>query len=162
MADINDIRKRSGWLAKTTIDILSNILADVSQETATTYRDGGDGWTALEAVCHLRDFDTIFQHRVERMLNEELPDLDPADHDQMVIDSRYNEQNMVEVLADFAAHRRGFIDLFKSLTAEQWERYGNHPERESFSMTDALMQLGLHDVTHIEQITRTLHERRSA
>ncbi len=159
MIDMNTLRKRNGWLAKTTPDILKNILGDVTQETATTYRDSGDGWTALEALCHLRDFDYIFQHRVERMLSEELPDLVPADHDQMVIDNRYSEQDLNEVLADFVQHRRAFIDLFKSLTDEQWERHGNHPERESFSMTDALMQLGLHDVTHIEQITRTLHEK---
>ncbi len=160
MADITTIRKRSGWLAKTTVDVLSNIFGNVTHEAATTFRDSGDGWTALEALCHLRDFDYVFQGRVERMLNEELPDLAPADHDQMVIDNRYNEQNLEEVLADFVAHRRGFIDLFKSLSDEQWERYGNHPERESFSMTDALMQLGLHDVTHIEQITRTLLEKK--
>lgn len=159
MAEMIVIRKRSGWLAKTTVDVLSNILADVTQEMATTYRDSGDGWTALEALCHLRDFDYVFQRRVERMLNEEMPDLVPVDHDQLVIDNRYNEQDLAEVLADFVQHRRGFIDLFKSLSDDQWERHGNHPERESFSMTDAVMQLGLHDVTHIEQITRTLHEK---
>lgn len=159
MADMTSIRKRSGWLAKTTIDVLNNVLADVTQEMATTYRDSGDGWTTVEALCHLRDFDYVFQGRVERMLSEELPDLLPVDHDQLVIDNRCNEQNLDAVLADFVQHRRGFIDLFKSLTDEQWERHGNHPERESFSMTDALMQLGLHDMTHIEQITRTLHEK---
>lgn len=159
MADMTTIRKRSGWLAKTTIDILQNIFGDVSVEAATTYRDGGDGWTALEALCHLRDFDYIFRQRVDRMLGEDLPDLVPVDHDQLVIDNRYNEQSLDDVLADLVQHRRDFIGLFKSLTDEQWERHGNHPERDSFSMTDALMQLGLHDTTHIEQITRTLREK---
>jgi hypothetical protein len=31
-----------------------------------------------------------------------------------------------------------------------------HPERDSFTMIDSVQQVGLHDVTHIEQITRVL------
>jgi len=48
------------------------------------------------------------------------------------------------------------IAFFASLTPEQWARDGVHPEREGFTMTDAVMQVGLHDLDHLEQITRIL------
>ena len=33
-----------------------------------------------------------------------------------------------------------------------------HPERDSFCMTDALMQVSAHDLDHLEQITRVLSQ----
>ena len=52
------------------------------------------------------------------------------------------------------------VALFESLTEEQWKQTGIHPERESFDMIDAVIQVGLHDCEHIEQITRILSEKR--
>jgi hypothetical protein len=40
-----------------------SILKNVSQHDATTYRDGGTGWTVLEVICHLRDFESVYHER---------------------------------------------------------------------------------------------------
>ncbi|MEO1288580.1 MAG: DinB family protein, partial [Chloroflexota bacterium] len=42
------------------ISILKNVVDAVSHEALTTYRDGGVGWTTLEVLCHLRDFEEVF------------------------------------------------------------------------------------------------------
>jgi hypothetical protein len=52
------------------------------------------------------------------------------------------------------------VVLFESLTEEQWSRAGIHPERGHFTLLDSLIQVGTHDVTHLEQITRLLAERK--
>ncbi len=150
------VRKRHIWLMKTTCDILENVLQDVTQEQATTLRDGPDGWTVVEVVCHLRDFDGFFHHRAIMMLEQDHPTLPGYDHEALAIERNYNSEQLSEALAALKSSRQRFIDLFKSLSAEQWERTGIHPEREYFNMTEAVMQVGLHDVTHIEQITRIL------
>jgi hypothetical protein len=56
--------------------------------------------------------------------------------------------------------RARFVALFEDLTAEQWNRAGIHPERGHFTLLDALIQVGTHDVTHLEQITRIIAERK--
>ena len=125
------------------------------------YRDGADGWNVTEVMCHMRDFDEIFHKRAVMITEQENPDLGSYDHDQMVIDGNYNAQDKDKVFADFAAHREQFAEFFAHLTEDQWERAGNHPERDyPFTLLDAIMQVGLHDANHLEQITRILLEKK--
>ncbi len=159
MNDLQPIRQRHIALMQKTLDILTNMLRDVDQSTATTLRDlsdGDKGWTTLEVLCHLRDFDGYFRGRAVMMAMQEHPDLPAYDHEALAIEGRYNEQNLQLVLDELVASRRETIDFFEELSGAQWERTGVHPERGDFAMTDAVMQVGLHDVVHIEQIVRIL------
>ncbi len=158
---LEEIRQRHIKLMQKTVDIVGNILKDVSQHEATTHRDGPDGWTVLEVVAHLRDFDRIFRERAELMLEDEYPELKEVDHDKLVVDEKYNEQNLTQVYIDLVKSRRETITFFSDLSRSQWERFGNHWERGDFSMTDAVIQVCTHEVNHIEQITRILSEARS-
>ncbi|MFM7582540.1 MAG: DinB family protein [Caldilinea sp.] len=154
-------RARAGHirLLRDTLALVDFLAAAAGQGAATTLRDPNDGdtgWTVLEVLCHLRDFDRIFLERARRIVAEAEPLLVAYDHEQMVVDGRYNEQDLSAVLADLRSSRAEFVAFFNSLTAEQWERAGTHPERGRFSLDDALMQVGLHDAMHLEQITRIL------
>lgn len=159
MTTMTLVRQRSIGLMQKTLDTLTNILQKVDDHTAVTLRDPNDGdkgWTTLEVLCHLRDFDEFFHGRVLMMRDQEHPQLPAYDHESLAIERHYNEQNPAQVLADLQQKRARFVALFQSLTDEQWERTGIHPERDSFDMTDAVMQVGHHDAIHIEQITRIL------
>lgn len=154
-------RARAGHirLMRHTLATLEFILADVSQQMATSRRDPNDGdkgWTVLEVVCHLRDFDRIFRSRARRILTEHEPRFERCDHERMVVEFRYNDQDLRTALAELRASRIETADFFEALRGEQWQRSGVHPERGRFTMDDALMQVGLHDMLHIEQITRIL------
>ena len=140
-----------------TLAVVDFLAEAAGQGAATTLRDPNDGdtgWTVLEVLCHLRDFDRIFLERARRIVAEPEPLLTAYDHEQMAVDGRYNEQDLSAVLAALRSSRTEFAAFFKSLTAEQWERAGTHPERGRFSLDDALMQVGRHDVLHLDQITR--------
>jgi hypothetical protein len=157
--NVVDIRERHLRLMQHTLAILGHVLEHISQETAITLRDQNDGpkgWTALEVLCHLRDYDQIFQQRTQMMLDQDYPQLPGYDHEALAIERRYNEQNLHWVLTDLQASRKRVVEFFQSLPSTQWERAGVHPERGHFSMTDACIQVGTHDALHIEQITRIL------
>ncbi len=141
---------------------LNHILRSVSQEDATTYRDNGAGWTALETLGHIRDFDGFFRERAQMMIKQQHPTLPAYDHDALVIERQYNQQNLQTVLDELNESRTQTIEFFKSLNNTQWQMTGIHPERERFDMIDAVIQIGLHDCDHLEQITRILSEKRTA
>ncbi|GAB4513900.1 MAG: hypothetical protein OHK0046_15250 [Anaerolineae bacterium] len=143
-----------------TRDVIVNIFHNITQEEATTFRDGGTGWTALEALCHVRDFDTFFHGRAVMMLNEDHPLLPGYDHEALAIERDYNGQDVRQVVEDFVSFRSSFIAFFEGLTEAEWARTGVHPQRGEWSMLAQVMQLPSHDLTHIEQITRTLAEKR--
>ena len=165
MIILTTVRKSHIHLMKKTCDILGHILHDVSQSAATTYRDcsdpdGREGWTVVEVVCHLRDFDGFFYHRAQMMLAQDTPALPAYDHEALAIEGNYNAQSLVEAYNALRESRQKFVAFFADLSDEQWERAGIHPETGHFTMTNAVMQVGLHDTSHIEQITRILREKK--
>lgn len=158
MGLMTKIRKRHIALMQKTADVLGNILKSISQEQATTLRDGEGGWTMLETLCHLRDYDEIFYTRAQMIIEQEYPVLPAYDQEALVIERKYNEQDMKQVYVDLVKSRHRFVEFFDMLTNEQWERAGQHPEEGHFTMTDVVMQVSRHDLNHIEQITRILAE----
>ena len=46
--------------------------------------------------------------------------------------------------------------LFAALTPEQWARAGVHPESGPFTLTDAVVQMRIHEAIDIEQIAKIL------
>lgn len=159
------VRRRHVKLMRQTLETLGHIVHTTTPNDARTFRDpddGDKGWTSLEILCHLRDFDQFFYDRAVMILEQDHPDLPAYDHEQIAIDRQYNQQDWHTAYAELVESRHRFREWFKALSDEQWERVGNHPERDHpFTLTDAAMQIGLHDVTHIEQITRILRQRRS-
>jgi len=153
---LGQVRERHVGVMRLTCEIFSHILGGVSEEQAHDLRDGPDGWSIVEIVCHLRDFDQIFRSRAVMMLNTDHPRLPAYDHEGMAVERAYQQEQLSSACEQLKASRRETIAFFASLTPDQWERDGVHPERDSFTMTDAVMQVGLHDLDHLEQITRIL------
>ena len=160
MTSIETIRNRHIGLMRKSVQTLGNIIQPLTLEEATTWRDSGDGWTVTEVMCHLRDFDVFFYGRAEMMVALEDPILPAYDHEQLAIDLKYNEQNVFEVYESLKTHREKFAQFFDGLEGEQWDHEGKHPERDSFVMLDSLMQVGLHDNVHMEQMTRIIAEKK--
>lgn len=163
MTDLINLRRRHIRLMQQTCDLLGHLLAQVDQKTATTLRDqrdGPKGWTVLEVLCHLRDYDAIFRERAQRIASEDYPELAPSDHEALAVERAYNRQDLRQVYADLVASRQATIAFFDGLEGDQWERAGLHPERGHFTLTDAVVQVGTHDVIHLEQITRILFDNR--
>lgn len=141
--------------------ILRHILADVTQEQARTIRDGDEGWSVLEILCHLRDYQAIFAERIRRVLAEDNPIFTPYDDNArlaMVIENDYANQDLAAVLADYAATRAQLIDRLASLNEDQWRREGRFADDDAVDLTMPVVHTLLHDADHSEQIARILRQ----
>jgi len=157
--DVDRTRASHIRLMFNTLAVLTYIVEGVDPVRATTLRDANDGdkgWTTLEVLCHLRDYDHIFLDRARLMLAQPTPQLPGYDHERLAVERRYNEQELAAVLGELKRSRAEFIAFFETLDKAQWQCAGIHPERGRFTMDDALMQVGQHDATHLEQLTRIL------
>lgn len=139
--------------------ILGMVLDGVTQAQAETIRDGDDGWTILEIMCHVRDYQEIFMGRAQRMLDEENPTLKPYDaeaREAMITENDYANQDLKAVFADYVATRQQFIALLESLDDEALDRIGTHPMIGTVAVTTPIFHTILHDADHTEQIARIL------
>jgi hypothetical protein len=162
MQELSVIR---GWqfdLLRKSLASVRFILENTEPEALTVYRDGGDGWTAVEVLCHLRDFEEVFLNRAIMTMQEDYPPLPFPDPDGLAEERQYNMQPVWSVYDQWATFRGQFLDFLQAIESEvEWERAGQHPKRGRFSLNDQLILTGWHDMNHIEQMTRTLAEKRS-
>jgi hypothetical protein len=153
------IKQRSVALIRNTTKTLGHILQGVSREDATTYRDGPDGWTITEIVCHLRDFSVIFFDRAMLIHEGGNPTLVGYDQAQLAKDRLYNEEDVHIVYAAMVPYFERLALFFESVADDEWDRYGIHPEQGEFTLTKAMIQVGTHNAIHLEQLTRVLAQK---
>ncbi|MBC8171438.1 MAG: DinB family protein, partial [Anaerolineae bacterium] len=159
MSDLLDrVREKHLILMHRTLLLITNIVEATPAEAMTRYTDGEGGWAVVEVLGHLLDANEYFTGRARRILTEDNPHLEVFQHEQMVIANGYRQQVPEAVLARLNDSRQKTLAFFEDLTQEQWERAGVHPEYGDWTMTDALMQIGHHEVNHLEQITRILSQ----
>lgn len=136
------------------------ILEATDRESLTTYRDGGDGWTALEVLGHLRDFEAVFYERINLAKTHDMPDLPFPDPNQLALANAYNTHDAWDIYAAWVANRQRLLDYMASFSEEDWERPAKHPTRGIMTIHDQLFLMAWHDLNHLEQMTRTLRERK--
>lgn len=143
------------------LQIVHSFLSGVSPEDATTYRDGGTGWTVLEVLCHLRDYEDLFLQRASVSVEQDSPELPHPNPDAMASEGRYNEQDIQVVYKVWEERRGKFLAFLESLDESAWAKAGKHPRRGLMTVQDQLALAAWHDVNHLEQMMRILAERKA-
>jgi uncharacterized damage-inducible protein DinB len=142
------------------VQIVHSVFQHVPPQHVTTYRDNGTGWTALEVLCHMRDYESIFFERLSLTVEEDLPPLPNPNPDELAAERRYNEQDLATVYDEWTAQRTKLLDYLENLDEAAWGRQGDHPRRGRMTAQDQLTLIAWHDVNHIEQMTRILAEKK--
>ncbi len=156
---INEIR---GWQLSQLdkyVSILTNVVTEISDEDIRILRDGDEGWTILEILCHLRDFEEVFLERARITVQQDNPVLPFPDPDILVFEKNYNEDDPKTVLADWTKLRQERHAFLSACADEAWERPAKHPTRGKFTLHDQLFLSVWHDTNHLEQILRVLTQR---
>jgi hypothetical protein len=121
-----------------------------------TKRPDAKNWAGVEVLCHLRDVEEAFGARFQMFLAMDDVKLLPADPDRWAADRQYLRCDAGEAIEAFRKRRGETLELYRTLTPEQWKRGGTHPQRGKMTFEDFLTLLCWHDDNHLDQLGRAL------
>jgi uncharacterized damage-inducible protein DinB len=139
-----------------TVNVLTYMVGTIPAVDLRTRRDGDDGWTALEVLGHLHDYDKLFIERATLTLEQDNPPLPNPDPNELAARHDYNGAEPAELLAGWTDARDELIALYEGATEAQFARVSQHPRRGPFTLQDQLFLTVWHDMNHIDQIAKIM------
>ncbi len=136
--------------------LLAGLLEGLDQQAALDLRDGPGGWCLLEILCHLTDFECIFAERARSMLTQDEPRFPHVDQLALVVANNYARQDLDATWQRWLQRREAFIIWLEGLDEAQLARPGIHPETGAMTILHLAINTVLHDIDHMEQISRVL------
>jgi DinB superfamily len=113
-------------------------------------------WSVAEILAHLADTELVSGYRIRMILGAPGAPIPAFDQDAWAAAMRYEKRDPRKSLARFSALRENNLALLKTLTPEQWERYGLHAERGKETVAHIARLMAGHDINHLAQIERIL------
>jgi hypothetical protein len=117
-------------------------------------------WSIAEIVSHLADSELARSFRIRLILGAPGTSLQAFDQDAWVIALHYDKRSVRNSLEEFRVLREANLALFRTLTPEQWNYEGIHPERGKETVESLVRVAVGHDINHIRQIEAILTTRR--
>ncbi|MBT2512124.1 DinB family protein [Arthrobacter sp. ISL-30] len=115
-------------------------------------------WSPLEYACHVRDVFSLFDQRLNLMLNDDDAHFANWDQNQAAIDGDYAKADPQEVSAELEAEGRQISASFAGVTEDQWQRTGKRSNGSVFTVL-TFSQYFLHDVVHhLHDVVHHLHD----
>jgi uncharacterized damage-inducible protein DinB len=117
----------------------------------TPYRDGG--WTVRQVVHHVPDSHMNAYVRFKLALTEDEPTIKPYAEDRWaeLADTKATPIETSLCLLD-CLHKR-WVNLLRSLSAEDWKRTFRHPELGAMTLEKTLALYAWHGRHHVAHIT---------
>ena len=134
---------------------LTKMVQGVSEDQLTTRSIPGE-WTVKQIVHHLPDSHMNSVIRLKLILTQDHPTLQPYDQDAWALLSDVEKTPISASLKLLEGLHERWCNLLDSLTDEQRQRPGYHPEMGDITPDDLVVTYSDHCDAHIEQITRTL------
>lgn len=130
------------------------LVGELTDEQLYTHFLEGE-WSVAQNVHHLVDSHMNTYIRMKLMLTEERPTLKPYDQAKWAELPDYQLPIETSLKLLEALHER-WTALFESLSYEQWQHTGYHPEVGQIRVDDLLKSYAEHGEAHLDQIQRTL------
>jgi DinB superfamily len=131
---------------------LEQRLAGLS-ETQLRFKPGGDSFSVLESICHLRDIEVEgYARRLRLLLETEDPVLPDLDGSALARERRYNQQPFQPALETFLIARRGNLQRLAAATEADLGR-GGRLENVGDVTLERLLDLWVeHDRGHLKEL----------
>lgn len=132
--------------------ILSQFVGTIP-ETKMDIRRGDGFWTIAEHVSHLAQVQPMLLERINRFINEDCPEFIPyiPGEDEDEPDTPVC-MNLSEALEQFLRFRKEQIALLEKTSESIWQRRGEHPEYDQYSLYILTRHILMHDHWHMYRI----------
>ena len=129
-------------------------LVESIPEDDSTWVAGEGQWCLREVMGHLIDGDReIFRLRLELIFSESLEDWPVMDPEGWVIERKYSERSLRELLRLFQDERQRSLAWLAGLEDPDWFLQRELPDG-ALKAGDLLMAWCTHDLLHLDQIAR--------
>lgn len=118
-------------------------------------------WSVAEIIAHLLDAEIVGGFRIRIILGSPGTPIAAFDQDVWVTSGHYGKRDPRKCIEQFGAMREANLDLYKTLTPDQWRHYGIHSERGKETVEHIARMFAGHDLNHLEQIAGILQRRGS-
>ena len=113
-------------------------------------------WSAHEHACHLAHVHALFFDRLEYMLKDPTPVIQPYLPGDQDADDLLLQMDLDECLDRFVADRARLVARLETLSAPEWMKTANHGEYRAYSVFIMFRHLALHDFLHAYRIEELL------
>lgn len=109
-------------------------------------------WSIVEILAHLADTEIAVSWRIRAILGAPGTPVQAFDQDAWVAAGHYDRRDARRSLELFRVLREANVELFKTLTPEQWKHHGMHAERGVETVEHIVRLLAGHDLNHTRQV----------
>lgn len=117
------------------------------------------GWSAHEHACHLAHVHALFFDRLDEMLRDPAPVIQPYLPGEQDADDLLLRMDLDAALERFAADRARLVARLEALSPAEWARTAEHGEYRMYSVFIMFRHLALHDFLHAYRIEELLLRR---
>jgi hypothetical protein len=125
-------------------------------ETILKRRPAPKRWSAHEHACHLAHVHGLFFDRLDRMLRDPAPVIQPYLPGDQDADDLLLRMDLATSLERFQRDRAHLVGRLATLTPAEWSRSANHGEYRVYSVFIMFRHLALHDFLHAYRIEELL------
>jgi hypothetical protein len=138
--------------------ILRGLMCDLSAED-TEWKPAPDRFSVAEVLAHLAHSEgQCYRTRVDRFMNEELPEFEPDDAHMYL--ELYRNANADDAFGHFEEQRKTNLEYLRSLPRSAGERHARHQVAGDITLQQMLHEWTMHDLGHIRQIAELVRARK--
>jgi len=117
-------------------------------------------WSIADILAHLAESDLVVGYRFRLMVSSSGTPIQSFDQDAWQSHAGYLRRDPKAALRMFREIRISNVAFLKSLTKEQWNRFGMHSERGQESVMRLTELTAGHDINHLRQIESIVKARK--
>jgi hypothetical protein len=143
---------------ESTPDILRGLMCELSEADAY-WKPSPDRFSVAEVLGHLSHMEgRCYRTRVDRILNEERPVIEPEDASFYY--DLYRQADAEDSFDHFEEQREDNVDFLRDLPVEAGRRVAIHSKLGEITLANLLHEWALHDLGHIRQIAEIVRARK--